>query len=224
MIRQVHAIVPLNLPSRSKTRLSNRLNRIQRTRLTIAMLVNVLAALRNARTVTTITVVCADRKIRSIVQEYGATFLWEGYKRGLNRALNFALKNISNNSSILIIHADLPLLTSEDVDNLIIGAKDNPLALVPSKEKTGTNAILMREKNIITLAFGKGSFQKHINLAKQGRVRCKVIRIHGVAFDVDEDDDLEELIQQSTETFRFLNQIPEPRSARKPLSLTPIIH
>jgi 2-phospho-L-lactate guanylyltransferase len=187
------------------------------------MLVNVLTALRNARTLDTVTVVCADRKMKPIVQECGATFLWEGHRRGLNGALNFALKNIPNNSHILIIHADLPLLTSEEVNHLIIGAQNHPLTVVPSKDKTGTNAILMREPNIIRLAFGKGSFQKHINLAKQRRVYCKILRINGVAFDVDEEDDLKELMQHSTETYGFLNQTPELRSRRKLPILPPLI-
>ena len=222
MKRKIHAIVPLNVPSKSKTRLSKRLNRIERTHLTLAMLANVLSALRGARKIATITVVCADRKTRPIVQEHDATFLWEGPRRGLNNALNFALKRAPEDSSILIIHADLPLLTSEDVNNLITSAENYPLALVPSKDKTGTNAILMHEPNIIRLAFGKESFQRHINLANQRRVYYKVIRINGIAFDVDEEDDLEELMQNSTKPYEFLNQIAPASSDEDSITLPPL--
>jgi 2-phospho-L-lactate guanylyltransferase len=158
------------------------------------MLVNVLSALRDARTVASVTVVCADRRVKSIVQQFGATFLWEGRRRGLNRALNFALRDSPHDSPILIIHADLPLLTSKEVDNLIIDAENYPLTLVPSKDKTGTNAILMRSPNILRFAFGKDSFRKHLSLAKKRKISYKVLRIDGVAFDIDEEADLEELL------------------------------
>ena len=194
IIRQVHVYVPLNVPAKSKTRLSRRLNRKQRASLTIAMLVNVLSALREARTVASVTVVCADRSIKPIVQQYGARFLWEGRRRGLNRALNFALRDSPRDSPILIIHADLPLLTSKEVDDLIIGAQNYPLSFVPSKDKTGTNAILMRSPNIIRFAFGEDSFRKHLSLAKKRKTSYKVLRINGVAFDIDEERDLEELM------------------------------
>ena len=193
----IHAIVPLKIPSKSKTRLSHRLTRDQRSNLTIAMLVKVLSALREARTVSSVTVVCADRKIRSITEKCGATFLWEGHRHGLNRALNFALKNLPNDSAVLIIHADLPFLTAKEVDQIVNGAADHPIALVPSKDKTGTNAILMQVPGLIKLAFGKDSFRKHLNLTKKKRVSCSVLRIEGVAFDVDEEDDLDELLRRS---------------------------
>ncbi|HKM77778.1 MAG TPA: 2-phospho-L-lactate guanylyltransferase [Candidatus Bathyarchaeia archaeon] len=193
----IHAIVPLKIPSKSKTRLSHRLTRDQRSSLTIAMLVKVLTALRGARTVSSVTVVCADRRVRSITEKCGATFLWEGHRHGLNRALNFALKNLPNDSAVLIIHADLPFLTAKEVDQIVNGAADHSIALVPSKDKTGTNAILMQVPGLIKLAFGKDSFRKHLNLTKKKRVSCSVLRIEGVAFDVDEEDDLDELLRRS---------------------------
>jgi len=193
----IHAIVPLKIPSKSKTRLSHRLTRDQRSDLTIAMLVKVLSALREARTVSSVTVVCADRRVRSITQKCGATFLWEGHRHGLNRALNFALKNLPNDSPVLIIHADLPFLTAREIDQIVNRAARHPVALVPSKDKTGTNAILMQVPGLIKLAFGKDSFRKHLNLTKKKRLSCAVLRIEGVAFDVDEEDDLDELLRRS---------------------------
>jgi 2-phospho-L-lactate guanylyltransferase len=169
----------------------------------MAMLVNVLSALRNARTVATITVVCADRKVEPIIKDRGATFLWEGHRRGINGALNLALRRTSPNDwPILIINADLPFLTAREVDEIVIGSETYSLALVPSKDRTGTNAILMQVPGLIKLAFGKNSFRKHLNLAKKKRVPCKVLQIEGVAFDVDDEEDLDALMQRSTKTYR----------------------
>jgi len=184
------------MPNGSKTRLSRRLDANQRASLTITMLINVLAALKRSRSVESVTVVCADTRMQALVERCGATFLWEGKPRGLNPALSFAMKGVTPDSSILIIHADLPLLTSDDVDHLVRRTVNYSLALVPSKDGAGTNAILMQSPNIIRLAFGKGSFHKHCMSARKKRLDFRVIRIHGVAFDVDDEEDLDELVRK----------------------------
>jgi 2-phospho-L-lactate guanylyltransferase len=161
------------------------------------MLTNVLSALRNAASVASVTVVCADCRVRSVVEKYGAEFLWEGRRRGLNGALNFAIRRMWKHTPILIIHADLPFLTSEDVDNLAIKARIHPLVFASSKDRTGTNAILMKTPNLITISFGRESFQRHIMLARKARIAYRTIKIYGVAFDVDDERDLDELIRQS---------------------------
>ena len=136
--------------------------------------------------------------------------------------MNFALRRIPSGSPILIIHADLPFLTPEDVDNLIMRAQGYPLAFVPSKDRTGTNALLMQSPNLIKLAFGKGSFGKHIMQSKKAKIRHESFRIYGVAFDVDEEEDLDELIRWEVEKeeLKFLQEKLITESKKKTLSLT----
>jgi len=189
----IHAIVPVKVPTGSKRRLSRRLDANQRASLTITMLINVLSALKRSNSISSVTVVCADRQIQPLVEGRGAAFLWESTRRGLNHALGFAMREVPSGSSVLIIHAHLPLLTSNDVDSLVRRAENCSLALVPSKDGTGTNAILMRSPNIIRLAFGIGSFHKHYALAMKKKLALGVVRIHGVGFDVDDEQDLDEL-------------------------------
>ena len=208
----IHAIVPVNVPNGSKERLSNRLAVFQRANLTIAMLINVLSALKQSSSVESIAVVCADKKVQSVVERLGATFLWEGRRRGLNPALNFAMRQVPSDSSILIIHADLPLLASYDVDNLVKHAGNCSLVLVPSKDGMGTNAILMRSPNMIQLAFGKRSFYRHELFARRTKLPFRVISIHGIAFDIDDEQDLDELVKHyaNRQTRRMMKRIFEP--------------
>jgi len=214
--KDLHAIVPVNVPSRSKKRLSHRLDANQRAGLTIAMLTNVLIALKKSNSVGSVTVVCADRRLQMLVERCAATFLWEGRRRGLNPALNLAMKEVTSDSAVLIIHADLPLLTSDDVDDLVRRTRNYSLTLVPSKNGTGTNAILMQSPSMIRLAFGKDSFRKHDMLAKKRRLAYRVLRIHGVAFDIDDEQDLDELMrhQVNGQTTRRLKGTFEPEAAR----------
>jgi len=210
----IQAIVPVNVPNGSKRRLSNRLDANQRADLTITMLTNVLSALKRSNSVGSIAVVCAERKIQALVERCGATFLWEGRRRGLNPALNLAMKQVPSNSSVLIIHADLPLLSSYDVDNLVRRAGNCSLALVPSKDGMGTNAILMRSPNMIQLSFGKRSFRRHELSARHMTSPFRVIRIHGIGFDIDDERDLDELVKHyaNKQTRRITKRILEPET------------
>jgi len=211
----IHAIVPVNVPNGSKRRLSRRLDANQRASLTITMLINVLSALKRSSSISSVTVVCADREVQPVVEGFGAAFLWEGRRRGLNPALDLAMREVPSDSSVLIIHADLPLVTSFDVDSLVRRAGNCSLALAPSKDGRGTNAILMRSPNMIRLAFGNGSFHRHYALARKMKLALRIVRVHGVAFDVDDEQDLDDLVKYYAygQIRRVMKRIIESESA-----------
>jgi 2-phospho-L-lactate guanylyltransferase len=208
-VEKVHAIVPLKTIEKSKTRLST-LSPRGRAKLTVAMLSNVLVALRKSRRISDVTVVSADKSASRIAHRHGAKFLWEGRRHGLNGALRLAIRELEHRTtgSALIIHADLPLLTTRDVDKLLTRAQGFQVALVPCKNGTGTNALLLRLPNAIPLVFGISSFKSHLSLAKKARFRWRVLRIPGIQFDIDDQRDLRKFIRQDArrESFRFLRK------------------
>jgi 2-phospho-L-lactate guanylyltransferase len=204
----IHAIVPLNVPKKSKLRLSKLLRPIERAQLTIAMLSDVLSALRGSPKVSSITVVSADEGVQKIARTFGADFVWEGERRALNRGLRIAIDKSQRKgaSAALVVHADLPFLTSREVDRFLAMSRGYTIALVPSKDRTGTNALLLKPPNIIQPAFGKGSFNRHLRLAEQKKLRCRVVRLRGISFDLDVPRDLQEMMRHPIQnaTFRFL--------------------
>lgn len=205
-----HAIVPLNIPEMSKIRLSTVFTEEERATLTLLMLDHVLATLRKARTVSSVTVVSADRKISGRLRNSGARFLWEGRKRGLNPAIIFAQRKIifKDNSSVLIIHADLPILNSKDVDTFVRTSGRYEIGICPSNDGHGTNALFLKTPNLIRPAFGQESFRKHLSLIREKSLRHKILRLQGIGFDLDNTKDLEKLIQNSNNNgvSRFLRK------------------
>ncbi len=195
-----HAIVPLHIPKLSKVRLSKVYNKEERARLTLVMLDHVLSTLHRAHTISSVTVVSADRNVRRKVEERGARFIWEGQKRGLNSAISLAQRRlkIEKNSSILIIHADLPTLSPRDVDSFVRAARHYEIGIGPSKDGTGTNALFLETPNLISTAFGRESFHKHLLLIRKKSLRHKIIRLRGIGFDLDDTNDLQRLIRSST--------------------------
>jgi len=206
---KVRAIVPLKSIKKSKTRLSE-LKADDRAKLTLAMFRNVLLALRSARKISEITVVSHDRSASRIARRYGAKFLWEGRGHGLNRAVRLAIGRLDYepNGAAMIIHADLPLVRARDIDKFLAQSQDSQIAIVPCKNGTGTNALLLTPPHAIRPVFGKGSYRTHLALAKQSGLRCKVVRIRGIQFDIDDPKDLRRLVQHDglNGTFSFLKK------------------
>jgi len=83
------------------------------------------------------------------------------------------------------------------------------VALTPSKDGAGTNALLMHPPGVIRPVFGRDSFQRHLALADQQGVSRRVIRTSGIGFDVDEPKDFRRLMHQylRNETGRFLREM-----------------
>lgn len=207
----IHAIVPVNLAKKSKTRLSPMLSPSEREQLTIAMLTDVLPALRESASIRDIIVVSADKKLRTIARRYGAQFLWEGKRRGLNRALRLAMRAVEERGegAVMIVHGDLPFLTTRDIDTFVARSNGYELAIAPCKEDTGTNALLLRHPKTIPLSFGKRSFRKYLSHAQKRKLRYKVVRIPNIRFDIDEPRDLRQLMRRRVrnESQRLLSKL-----------------
>jgi len=208
---RVHAIVPLNVLRKSKARLSPMLKPVEREQLTVAMLKDVLSVLRKSRQVGSVTVVSADKNARSISRRFGANFLWEGKRRGLNKGLKLAISDSERRgaSSVLVIHSDLPLLKPREIDEFLEESQGYSVSLTPSKDGAGTNALLMRPPRVIRPVFGRDSFRRHLSLAMKRNARSRVLRFRGISFDVDKPRDLVNLMRRPlrNETGKFLRTL-----------------
>jgi 2-phospho-L-lactate guanylyltransferase len=184
---------------------------VEREQLTVAMLKDVLSVLRKSRQVGSVTVVSADKNARSISRRFGANFLWEGKRRGLNKGLKLAISNSERRgaSSVLVIHSDLPLLKPREIDEFLEQSQGYSVSLTPSKDGTGTNALLMRPPRVIRPVFGRDSFRKHLSLAMKRNARSRVLRFRGISFDVDKPRDLVNLMRRPlrNETGKFLRTL-----------------
>ena len=115
----------------------------------------------------------------------------------------------SGDGAVMIVHADLPLLTARDIDTFVARSQGYELAIGPCKEDRGTNALLLRNPNVIPLSFGIRSFKKHLSHAKKTKLQYKVVRVLGLRFDIDEPRDLRVLMHRRvrSETQRFLGTL-----------------
>ncbi len=205
----IHAIVPVKVFRKSKFRLSPILSAQDRVQLTIAMLTDVLSALGRVPRIRSVTVVSADKGARKIAMRCGANFLWEGKRRGLNKGVRLAITNSERigASAVLVMHADLPLITSREIHKFLMESRRYSMAITPSKDGRGTNALFLRPPQAILPVFGKNSFRRHLSSARWKGIPRKVLRFRGISFDVDVPRDLVELMRypRRNKTGQFLS-------------------
>jgi len=102
----------------------------------------------------------------------------------------------------------LPLLQASDVDSLLAIESPAPaVVIVPSRDGTGTNAILRTPPALFRSHFGEGSFAKHCAEAQRAGAAIIVRRNPRLEMDVDDEADLRALLLHDlggTETGRWL--------------------
>jgi 2-phospho-L-lactate/phosphoenolpyruvate guanylyltransferase len=172
------------------------------------MLMDVLSAIRRVRAIRRVSVVSADRAVAQIARLMGGHFLWEGERRGLNKGVRLAVCDAIRRkfSTALVLPSDIPLVTPREIQRLIRVSNGYQVALVPSKDAGGTNALLLRPPGIIHPSFGKNSFQRHLSIANRKGLSVRVVESARIALDVDEPSDLKSLkrLTLRNETGRYL--------------------
>jgi 2-phospho-L-lactate guanylyltransferase len=93
---------------------------------------------------------------------------------------------------VLIVPADLPLLSVEDIRAVIKRAIDPPVVVItPDRHFNGTNALLISPPGLIKYEYGPESYQLHCRQTKEAGARLEVCERVSVALDIDLPEDLE---------------------------------
>jgi 2-phospho-L-lactate guanylyltransferase len=189
----IWAIVPVKPLRLGKSRLSGVLSDDERAVLNRMFLEQTLEILRTTPTVAQTLVVSRDPAALAIAREYGARTVLEDGNPNLNSALNRATMLAKNFAphGILILPADLPLLTQADLLEFFECACKTPCVVItPDRHELGTNALLMSPGGLIPYEFGIGSFTRHCESAKNAGAELKIVRNTHIELDLDTPEDL----------------------------------
>jgi 2-phospho-L-lactate guanylyltransferase len=194
----VFAVVPVKDLWGTKSRLKPILNPGARAGLTIYMMGRVVSAIRDAG-VENVCVVSPDPIVLDEVLKRGATPLLQE-SRGLNPALEegrrWAMER--GGSSLLILPADLPLLDPEDVRAVLDGiGEEDSIVIAPDGTRSGTNALMLRPADALPFSFGPGSYEAHLQAARERGLAVRVCERPHLAFDLDTAEDLARLDEET---------------------------
>jgi 2-phospho-L-lactate guanylyltransferase len=96
--------------------------------------------------------------------------------------------------SLLRIPTDIPLVHSSDIEEIFADAEQaqSPACvIVPSRDGTGTNALLRSPPSLFPSLFGRDSFPRHIAAARAAGAIVRILRNPRIELDLDEPDDLQ---------------------------------
>jgi 2-phospho-L-lactate guanylyltransferase len=200
-------LVPVKNTSSAKQRLAAALDQPSRTALAQAMLRDVLTTLynwpaRRENNLPAVAVVSSDPYAAKVATEYGFEVIPDPDNPGETGAIELATRICVERGadSTLVIPADIPLIQAWELDEILKHAPAEGSILVPAADGRGTNAAFRRPANLFPLRFGNDSFKPHHAAAQATGKPCIVLDLPGIAVDVDNPADLQQLISVPGET------------------------
>ncbi len=197
---RIHAVVPLKEPTRGKSRLAGALAEAVRLRLIRSMLDHVVETIVRAPGIAAVSVLTSAAE----ALPRGAGHLPDRDEE-LNAALAGAARSVraSGAEAMLIVAADLPLVTTSEIVALIEASRDGIVAAT-DWTGTGTNALAFALAHEMPMRFGPASLAAHEAAARARGLPWRVVRRAGLSFDVDEPAQLDTLIRTGGERYAFL--------------------
>lgn len=206
----VHAVIPVKNLNGSKHRLSSVFTPHERRQLTLAMLKDVIKAVKGSD-ISKIVVSANDPQVSQVARELDVSFFspsQDGLNPAIEEATNRCFKDGAD--SVVVLPADLPLLRSEEVNRVISfgNTKSTSIVICPSWD-WGTNALLLKVPKVILPRFGPNSFIEHICQALSNGISVMLYSSLGISTDIDCARDLRKLfeIENHTECKRVLEII-----------------
>jgi 2-phospho-L-lactate guanylyltransferase len=192
-------LLPIKDLRQAKQRLASFLSPEERFGLAEAMLADTIRAVRGVRRADKIFVVTNYPPAMQVAKENGWELLAEEQQISESVSVDAASRHCAARgvSALLRLPLDVPLVQSSDIDELLALECAAPaLLIVPSRDGTGTNAILRTPPTLFPSHFGNGSFAKHCDEARRAGAQIFIRRNARLEMDVDDEADLRVLAQQ----------------------------
>jgi 2-phospho-L-lactate/phosphoenolpyruvate guanylyltransferase len=194
-----YILLPVKDLTRAKQRLADMFTQAERTELAWLMLEHTFAAVAAVKGADGVAVVTLYPPAVALAERHGFSVILEHEQISESHSVDFGSHAIAVRGveAVLRLPLDLPLIQGADIER-ILAADTEPApscVIVPSRDGTGTNAILRRPPTLFASQFGAGSLAKHREAAAQAQASCQLLELPRVAFDLDEPDDVTELLQ-----------------------------
>jgi len=190
----IWAIIPVKPLRSGKSRLAGTLTADERTELNRTLLQHTLKTLSDLKEVEQVLVISRDPQALTVARMYGARTVLEDGQPHLNTALKRAtvIAQAYATRGVLVLPADLPLVSREDILTLVERAADPPVVVIaPDRHEKGTNALLISPAGLIEYDFGENSFQRHCARVKEAGARLEIVNLPSLGLDLDLPEDLE---------------------------------
>ncbi len=198
------AVVPVKRLAASKSRLAAALGREAIEALTLAMLGDVLDAIRSANRVDRVVVATPDPEVGEAARALGAEARVAD-DPGLNAALDTTAAALADPAgALLVVLGDVAGAAGADLARLFdtLDELGGSGAVLARARDGGTAALLRRPPDVIQSRFGAGSAEAHRQAASRSGAAFRELSLPSLAIDLDRPDDLRALLASSAEAKR----------------------
>jgi 2-phospho-L-lactate guanylyltransferase len=150
-----------------------------------------------------ITLVTVDPQAKHLAGRYGADTIAEGACEGHTGAVVAGARHLiaRGRMTMLTVPGDIPLVVTDEIERLIAAHGPPPaFTIAPAHDEQGSNAILMSPPDAVPLRFGEDSFFPHLAAARASGIKPCVVHLPGIAFDIDNPQDLAHFAQLGSRT------------------------
>ena len=195
-------LIPVKNLSSAKQRLASMFDQPARTELAQAMLHDVVAAVAAWRSRPPCALVTSDPFATVLAREFNFEIIPDPANPGETGAIEMATRLCIERGIeyTLVIPADVPLIQASELDQILARAPEEGTVLVPAADGRGTNAAFRRPADLFPLRFGNDSFKPHLAAAQATGKPYEVVQLPGIALDVDNPSDLQDLLAAAGET------------------------
>ena len=206
------AVIPVKQISQAKQRLSPLLSTEERRDFFSAMLEDVLSMMVKIDFFEKIILATNCSHAISIAGCHGITHFETGPDDGLNQAAGETVNHLLENGirDMFLIPADIPLINEEEINSVLKAHPSAPsLTIIPSRDKLGSNCILLSPPSRMPLKFGPDSYLRHQEIAQTNGLKVNPMEFQGFGLDIDEPKDLFELLKAegNTRSQKYLRQL-----------------
>jgi len=195
-------LIPVKNLAQAKQRLADVLDQFARTELAQVMLFDVLEAVASLTNRPEVALVTSDGFATGLAKQFSFEVIPDNANLGETAAIAMATQLCESRGieSTLVIPGDIPLVTADELEKILLAAPAVGSVLVPAADGRGTNAALRRPAGLFPLRFGNDSFRPHLAAARATQKPCIVLPLPGIALDVDNPSDLRQLATTPGET------------------------
>lgn len=196
MANDTWAVLPVKPFGEAKSRLHGVLDAAKRRHLARELMLRSLDALLACAPARRVLVISTDAEALALAAARGAGALIES-GTDLNQALAQARSHVlaQGGAGLLVLAADLPLVTAEEIEAVLASDDDATVVIAPDRRSSGTNALLLRPPDVIDFDFEGDSAHSHRDLALAAGIEPLLLSLPGLAFDLDLPEDWHDLLR-----------------------------
>lgn len=195
-------LIPFKSLATAKQRLAAALDQRQRSQLAEAMLRDVLAASAGVADRIDVALVTGDLRAQALAREFGFRVIEDPRNESETAAIAMATATCEERGydTTIVVPADIPLITSEELHRVLDAAPEEGAVFVPAYDRRGSNCILRRPASIIPLRFGNDSFLPHCESMRKTGKELVILELPGIGLDIDNPHELVMLVTREGHT------------------------